>query len=80
MERFLQLLQSRTEQIDEQLLDMLMSFSNFEQFKHLMTDYKSYYEEEEKIKLLTIKTNKMPETKKVKGANTIFSGGHGFQL
>jgi hypothetical protein len=44
MQRFLQLLETRTEQIDEQLLDMLMSFSNFEQFKHLMTDYKSYYE------------------------------------
>jgi hypothetical protein len=43
MQRFLQLLEMRTEQIDEQLLDMLTSFSNFDQFKTLMADFKNYY-------------------------------------
>ncbi len=44
-----------------------------------MVDFKEQLEEEERIKLLTIKTNKMPETKKVKGANTIFNSG-GFEF
>jgi hypothetical protein len=59
---------------------MITSFSEFEQFKALMVDFKEHIEEEEKIKLLTIKTTKIPEAKKVKGANTIFSGVQGFQL
>lgn len=80
MARFLQLLDTRHEQIDEQLLDMLTSFAVFEQFKALMIDFKEHIEEEERIKVLTIKTTKIPEAKKVKGANTIFSNVQGFQL
>ncbi len=45
MEIFLSLLQERTEQIDEQILEILQSFSDFETFKQIILDYKSYYQE-----------------------------------
>lgn len=45
-----------------------------------MRDFQEHFEEEEKVKLLTIKTNKMPETKTVKGANNIFATGNGFSF
>jgi len=80
METFLELLQTRTEQIDEQILEILHSFSDFEIFKRLILDYKSYYEEEERLKTLTIKSNKIPESKKVKGTNNIFSNNGGLHL
>lgn len=79
MGRFLQMLETRHEQIDDQLLDMLTSLSDFMEFKTIMVDFKNHYEEEERIQLLTIKTSKAPESKKVKGANTIFSN-QGFEL
>jgi hypothetical protein len=50
MGRFNKLLHTRTEQIDEQLLDMFLSFDDFDQFKKLMVDYKMSYEQEEKLK------------------------------
>ena len=40
MKTFLTLLEDRMDQIDEQLLDLLQSFSDFETFKELMLDYK----------------------------------------
>jgi hypothetical protein len=43
MVRFNKLLETRNEQIDEQLLDMLLSFDDFDQFKKLMVDYKMSY-------------------------------------
>jgi hypothetical protein len=50
-------------------------------FKRLILDYKSFYEEEERLKTLTIKSTKIPENKKVKGNDNIFSGhGAGFEL
>lgn len=48
-------------------------------FKRLILDYKSFYEEEERLKTLTIKSTKIPESKKVKGNDNIFSG-HGTGL
>lgn len=45
-----------------------------------MKDFQEHFEEEEKVKLLTIKTNKMPETKTVKGANNIFATGNAFSF
>lgn len=44
MAEFLKLLQERTEQIDEQILEILHSFTDFLIFKGLILDYKSYYE------------------------------------
>lgn len=40
MPRFAALLESRTEQIDEQILDMIESFSEFESFKKIMVEYR----------------------------------------
>jgi hypothetical protein len=49
MGRFLSLLESRHEQIDDQLLDMLTSLSDFMEFKTLMVDFKNHIEEQERI-------------------------------
>ena len=69
MAKFTQMLPHRTAQIDEEIYEILMSFTDFEIFKQLMLDYKSSQEEEERYRVMTIKTNKVPEHKKVKGAN-----------
>ena len=52
-----------------------MSFSDFQVFKELMLDYKTSLEEEEKYRLYTIKTNKIPQQKKIKGASDNIFGG-----
>ena len=52
-----------------------MSLSDFEVFKQIILDYRSTHEEEERHKVLTIKSNKIPENKKVKGSENIFSSG-----
>lgn len=55
-------------------MEILVSFSDFEVFKQLMLDYKAGMEEEERYRILTVKTNKIPEQKQVKGASeNIFS-------
>ena len=36
MERFLALVETRKDQIDEQIMDLLMSFVDFESFKEMM--------------------------------------------
>lgn len=59
MPKFLNLLQKRTDQIDENILDMLESFTEFEAFKQLMLDYKSYLSNEDNLKGLTIKSNRL---------------------
>lgn len=41
--RFNKLLEARHEQIDDQLLDMLLSFDDFDQFKKLMLDYRQSF-------------------------------------
>lgn len=56
-----------------------MSLSDFEIFKQLILDYRVTQEEQERHKVLTIKSNKIPENKKVKGSENIFNqGGSGF--
>ena len=52
---------------------MLMSLSDFEIFKQLILDYKFSREQEERLQVLTIKTNKIPQNKTVKGSNNIFA-------
>ena len=59
MKKFSGLLESRHHQIDEQILDMLESFSDFEVFKRLMLEFKGYLSQEEALKQLTVKSNKI---------------------
>lgn len=42
MARFQQLLESRTDQIDELILDMIESFTEFTTFKKLMLEHKAF--------------------------------------
>ena len=70
---FGQLFDSRKNIIDEQLLDTLLSFEDPDSFKSFIKDYRNSYQEEELFK--TIKSTKIPETKKVKGKDNIFAGG-----
>ena len=72
--QFWQMLATRKHLIDEQILDTLQSLENVEQFQAFIKDYKNSYEEEEQYKVLTIKSNKISENKKVKGKDNIFSG------
>ena len=47
----------------------------------MMLDYKAAQEEEERYRILTIKTNKVPETKKVKSnAENIFANSQPLNL
>lgn len=61
--------------IDEQILDTLQSLDNSEHFKSFIGDYRNAHEEEERLKVLTIKSNKISENKTVKGKDNIFSSG-----
>lgn len=72
---FNNLFQTRKNLVDEQLLDTLLSLEDVESFKLFIKDYRTSYEEEEMFKVLTIKSNKIPESKKVKGKDNIFAGG-----
>lgn len=47
----------------------MLSFIDLDCFKTLLDDYKIAEEEEERYRVLTVKTNKLPENKKVKGNN-----------
>lgn len=68
------LLESRKNLVDEQILDTLMSLQEVESFKLFIQDYRTSFEEEELFKVMTIKSNKISENKKVKGKDNIFSG------
>ena len=60
MERFQSLLETRTHQIDEQILDMLQSSTEFSEFKAMMIDAKQDIKQEEKFEaLFTIKSSKV---------------------
>ena len=48
-----------------------------DQFKAFIKDYRNAYEEVEMFKVLTVKSNKIPENKQVKGKDNIFAGGGG---
>jgi hypothetical protein len=51
----------------------LLSLEDVEHFKAFIKDYKNSYEEEEMLKVLTIKSNKITENKTVKGKDNIFN-------
>lgn len=55
------------------ILDTLLSLEEVDSFKLFIKDYRHSYEEEEMFKVLTIKSNKIPENKKVKGKDNIFA-------
>jgi hypothetical protein len=57
--RFNELLKSRKNIIEEQILDTLLSLEDVEHFKSFIKDYRNSYEEEEMLKVLTIKNNKI---------------------
>ncbi|KRX10175.1 hypothetical protein PPERSA_08578 [Pseudocohnilembus persalinus] len=65
----LDLLQEREDQIDESLLDLLYSFTDFEKFKAFILDYKKEFEEIERIEKL--KTIKQTTKKTLNKANNI---------
>ena len=81
MQKFTGLLASRADQMDEEIYEILLSFSDFETFKAMMLDYRTAQEEEERYRILTIKTNKVPETKKVKSnTENIFANSQPLSL
>ena len=48
-----------------------------DQFKAFIKDHRNVCEEVEMFKVLTIKSNKVPENKQIKGKDNIFAGGGG---
>lgn len=73
--RFNTLLKTRKEIIDEQILDTLLSLEDLEHFRAFIRDYRCSFEEEEMHRVLSVKSNKISEVKKVKGKNNIFAQG-----
>lgn len=74
--RFNELVKSRKGIVDEQILDTLMSLEDLEHFKAFIKDYRNSFEEEEMFKVLSVKSNKISELKKVKGkSHNIFAQG-----
>lgn len=65
--------ESRKQIIDEQILDTLLSLEEVESFKSFIRDYRKSYEEVEMFKVLSVKSNKISENKKVKGKDNIFA-------
>ena len=57
--------------IEEQIMDTLESFDDIDSFKAFVKDYRSSFEEEEQLKVLTIKSNKISDNKTVKGLSLI---------
>lgn len=57
-------------------MDTLLSLEDVESFKSYIKDYRKSYEEVETYKVLTVKSTKVSENKKVKGKDTIFAGGN----
>lgn len=55
MNEFSELLSTRTDQIDEDLLEMLNSFTDFLAFKEMMLEHKLYYQQEEAFGALSIR-------------------------
>lgn len=73
--RFNALLKTRKSIIDEQILDTLLSLEDVEHFRAFVRDYRSSMEEEEMHRVLSVKSNKLAEVKRVKGKNNIFAQG-----
>lgn len=55
-------------------MDTLLSLEDVENFKAFIRDYRKSFEEVEMFKVLTIKSSKITENKKVKGKDNIFAG------
>ena len=51
----------------------MQSLEDVQAFKEFIKDYRTSFEEEEQLKVLTIKSNKINENKTVKGKDNIFS-------
>jgi hypothetical protein len=45
--------------IEEQIMDTLQSLDSSESFKDFIADYRSAHEEEQRLRVLTIKSNKV---------------------
>ena len=74
--KFNELVKSRKGIVDEQILDTLTSLEDAEHFKAFIKDYRNSFEEEEMFKVLSVKSNKISELKKVKGkSHNIFAQG-----
>ena len=58
--------EERVDEIDEEILEILLSARDFFVFKQMLMDYQRAHEEEERYRILTVKTNKVPSAKKVK--------------
>ena len=59
------------------LFEVVMSCVDFKTFESLLADYRTSGEEEERYKILTVKTNKVPEQKKIKGnSENIFANAN----
>ena len=61
MKRFLELVSKRTEEIDEQLLEMLYSFTEFQTFKEIVLAEKRKMEQERKKMEESVKKKKIPQ-------------------
>lgn len=66
---FYEKISENRERVDIGVYDALSVCANFEDFVGFCDDYRKAAEEQERYRVLTVKTNKMPETKKVKGNN-----------
>jgi hypothetical protein len=69
--KFRVLMQAREGQLDDILAETMAALYDKERHQQLLEDYERDQEEEEKYKLMTIKSSKKPESKTVK--DTIFS-------
>jgi hypothetical protein len=58
--------------VDDQLLDTLESLCDINCFNSFMKDCKRSHDEVETYKVLTIKSNKIPEHKSIKSKDNIF--------
>ena len=54
----MELSKTRSHLLDEEFLDLLHSFIDFESFKNLCLVYKDFYAHEESLKDLAVKGNK----------------------
>lgn len=68
MKRFLELLTDRKEEIDEQLLEILFSFTEYQTFKEIMLNEKKRIENQKKKKMESI--NKKPQKPLKQSSNT----------
>lgn len=53
------LLKTRKNIMDEQIMDTLLSFEDVDSFNQFIKDYRISHEEQEMLKVLTVKSNKL---------------------